>query len=112
MQWTVDFYKTDETSPIDEWLSTLDQTARTKLLRNISLLKEYGLELRIPYVRTIGKKLYEVRAKDTKGIYRLLYFAYTRRTFIMLHGFTKKTEKTPTKEIELAMKRMKEVIDG
>ncbi len=91
---------------------SIDQTARAKLLRNIDLLKHHGLELRMPYVRPIGNKLFEVRAKDSKGIYRLLYFAHSGQEFVMLHGFTKKSQKTPHSEIDMALKRMKEVSDG
>ena len=112
MEWQIDFYKSKDKSPVEEWLSAIDASARSKLLRNMSLLKSHGLELRMPYVRPIGKKLYEVRAKDSKGIYRLLYFAHTGKRFVMLHGFTKKTQKTPASDIDIAMKRMEEVIDG
>ena len=55
---------------------------------------------------------FEVRAKDRQGIYRVLYFADTGKRFVMLHGFTKKTQKTPARDIEIARKRMQEVMDG
>ena len=112
MKWKIDFYKSGDKSPIEEWLTAIDSTARSKLLRNMELLKSHGLELRMPYVRPIGNKLYEVRAKDSKGIYRLLYFAHTGHQFVMLHGFTKKTQKTPVNDIDLAVRRMKEIKDG
>jgi len=75
------------------------------------LLEELGLNAREPYVKPLGDKLYEVRAKDSNGIYRVIYFAYTGQQFIMLHGFTKKTQKTPPKEIEVAKKRMEEFMN-
>jgi len=112
VEWNVDFYKCNGTSPVEEWLLSIDKTARAKIVRNFGLLKQYGLELKMPYVRPIGKKLFEVRAKDSHGIYRILYFAHTGKKFIMLHGFTKKTQKTPAKEIDIAMKRMEKMTDG
>ena len=112
MEWKIDFYKCEGTSPVEEWLLAIDKSARSKLMRNIGLLKSYGLELKMPYVRPIGHKLFEVRAKDSKGIYRILYFAYAGKKFVMLHGFTKKTQKTPNKEITIAMSRMEEVQNG
>jgi len=110
MDWTVKFYKTeDEESPVEEWLESIPNTARAKIIRNMFLLEELGLSVREPYVKPLGDKLYEVRAKDPKGIYRVIYFSYTDKTFMMLHGFTKKTQKTPRKELEIAKKRMEKL---
>lgn len=50
------------------------------------------------------KKLYEIRIKEKSGISRILYFAHAGRKFILLHGFIKKTDKTPVKEIQIAEK--------
>ena len=55
--------------------------------------------------------MYEVRAKDHKGIYRVIYVAHTGRRFILLHGFIKKTQKTPRRELEIAKERLKELED-
>jgi len=112
MEWTVEFYKTgDNQSPIEEWLDSVPKTARAKIIRNLSLLEELGLTIREPYVKSLGDKLYEIRAKDTNGIYRVIYFAYTGKRFVMLHGFTKKTQKTPSKDLKIAKKRMEELIN-
>ena len=70
------------------------------MLRTIDLLQEMGIALRMPYARRIDD-LWELRA----GAGRLLYFAYTGRKLIILHGFRKKTQKTPRKEIEIARRR-------
>ncbi len=110
-EWKVDFYKTDDVSPVTEWLDTIPSSARSKIIRNMALLEELGLSVREPYVKPLGDKLYEVRAKDPNGIYRVIYFAFTGKRFIMLHGFTKKTQKTPKKDLELAKKRMEEIIN-
>jgi len=109
MKWLVEFYKSiNDSSPVEAWLDGLHESARAKILRNMLLLQEFGLSIKEPYVKPLGEKLYEIRAKDPKGIYRVIYFAYTGRRFVLLHGFTKKTQKTPRKEIEIAKKRMEE----
>jgi len=109
MKWSVEFYKSpDDSSPVEAWLDRLHEKARAKILRNMLLLQEFGLNIKEPYVKPLGEKLYEIRAKDHTGIYRVIYFAYTGRRFVLLHGFTKKTQKTPRKEIEIAKKRMEE----
>jgi phage-related protein len=112
MEWSVKFYKTeDEHSSVEEWLESIPKSAKAKIVRNMFLLEQLGLTIREPYVKPLGDKLYEVRAKDQNGIYRVIYFAYTGKQFVMLHGFTKKTQKTPPKEIEVAKKRMEKFIN-
>ena len=111
--WRIEFYRRgNSSSPVEEWLDSLSVGARAEIAWVLNLLKEHGIALRKPYVAPIGEKMFEVRAKDKDGIYRILYFAHTEKTFIMLHGFTKKTAKTPHKDIEIAKKRMQEVRDG
>jgi len=112
MEWSVKFYKTeDEHSPVEEWLESIPKSAKAKIVRNMLLLEQLGLTVREPYVKPLGDKLYEVRAKEQNGIYRVIYSAYTGKQFVILHGFTKKTQKTPSKEIEVAKKRMEEFIN-
>lgn len=60
--------------------------------------------------RQIRGKIRELRIKDNQGAIRVLYFTYTGRRFILLHGFIKKAEKTPVKDIELAENRMNDFI--
>jgi phage-related protein len=65
-----------------------------------------------PYIKQLTghKKLFEIRIKDRTGISRILYFAHTGRKFVLLHGFSKKTDKTPQREIETAEERMKDYL--
>ena len=113
MEWTIEFYKTEnDKSPVEEWLESIPELALAKIVRNMQLLREFNLTLKEPYIKPLGDKLYEIRAKDPHGIYRVIYFAYTDKRFMMLHGFTKKTQKTPPKELKLAKKRMEEITDG
>ena len=62
--------------------------------------------LKEPYTKQIKDKIREIRIKDKRGAIRVLYFTFTGRRFILLHGFAKKSDKTPEKEIEIAEKRM------
>ena len=112
MRWTVIYYTDNKgVKPVKKWLETLDESASSKLFRNLVLLETLGLGIREPYVKHLGNKLYEVRAKDHKGIYRVIYFASRGQKFVLLHGFVKKTEKTPRKELAIAKERMKEFQD-
>ena len=113
MEWTVNYFTdTMGKQPVKEWIDTLDIKLQLKIFRAFELLEDFNINLKAPYVKPLEDKLYELRIKDQKGIYRVIYFAHTGKEFIMLNGFIKKTQKTPKKEIELAKTRMKEVLDN
>ncbi len=113
MKWSVNYF-TDKSGkqPVREWIESLDLKLQLKIFRAFELLEEFNITLKAPYVKPLEEKLYELRVKDSKGIYRIIYFAYTNRQFIMLNGFVKKSQKTPKKEIVLAKKRMREVLEN
>jgi phage-related protein len=95
--------------PVDEFLDALPPRDRARVVRTIELLKTYGTALGMPYVRHLTGKLWELRVSSGQLAYRVLYFAHTGRRFVLLHAFSKKTRKTPRREIEVAMRRMAEI---
>ena len=104
--WKVNYYADrSDYQPVREWIDGLNVKLQVKIFRSFALLEEFNIMLREPYVKPLGEKLYKLRVKDHKGIYRIIYFSHIERQFIMLHGFVKKTDKTPKKEIMLAKKR-------
>lgn len=101
----VELYETrDGRIPCKEFLETLDDKTRGKLLRVIDNLKSIGNALGMPHSKPIGDGLFELRAEVKTNAYRMLYFFVIGKKIIITNGFTKKTEKTPQKEIELAKK--------
>ena len=110
--WTVEFYQKNNINYVENWLDSLDEKTKTKITKNITLLREQGLSIKEPYVKKLEGKLWELRTKDYKGIYRVIYFTRSEKRFVMLHGFVKKTDRTPRKEIDIAKKRMEEVLDN
>ena len=68
-----------------------------------------GPNLGMPYTKAMGDGLFEIRAKSAEGIGRAFFCCMKGRRVIILHGFVKKTQTTPLKEIRLAKRRMKEV---
>jgi phage-related protein len=64
----------------------------------------------MPYIKPLGDKLYEVRADVNRNTFRVIYFLYTGRRFILLHGFQKKTQKTPERELERARKYLEDFL--
>ncbi|MHB1545931.1 MAG: type II toxin-antitoxin system RelE/ParE family toxin [bacterium] len=110
-EWQINFFKHNNRSPVEEWLNGLPVDTRSKILRHIELLKNNGLSLKEPFVKHIKDKIYELRTRDKDGIYRVLYFLHSEKTFMLLHGFVKKTDKTPGDAIKIAENRMKEIIN-
>lgn len=68
----------------------------------VRLLEEYGNELRLPYSRHLEDGIFELRAKVSSNITRVLYFFYVGQTIVLTNGFVKKTQKTPRAAIEQA----------
>jgi phage-related protein len=103
--WRVEFYVDDRgLIPAYEFINSLSPREHAAAMREIDLLVRYGTSLTMPYVRHIEGSLWELRP----GSIRLFYFLYTGNTFIILHGYRKKGDKAPTREIDTAMRRMNE----
>ncbi len=113
MSWEIEYYVTNRGNcPVKEFVDSLSPEGKARYIFITKLMKDYGINVREPYVKQITghRKLFEIRLKDRSGISRILYFAHTGRKLVLLHGFTKKTDKTPKKEIETAEQRMKDYI--
>ena len=63
----------------------------------------------MPYCRSLGIGLWEVRSNLTGGKMARVIFAVVGERMVLLHGFLKKTRKTPTQDLQLVLKRMTEV---
>jgi len=112
MAWEIELYKDGSgKEPVAEFLDDLTPGARAKVVKMFDRLAEYGVLLDEPFTRQVRGKIRELRVKDNQGNIRILYFTFTGRRFILLHGFLKKTDKTPEREIELAEKRMRDFIE-
>ncbi|MDR1917336.1 MAG: type II toxin-antitoxin system RelE/ParE family toxin [Synergistaceae bacterium] len=90
--------------PVEQFMDSLDTKMRTKALGSIDILAEYGNMLREPYSKPLGKGLFELRIKFAGDITRIFYFFFVNNKIILTNGFVKKTRKTPTSEIALALK--------
>ncbi|WP_196595432.1 type II toxin-antitoxin system RelE/ParE family toxin [Pectinatus frisingensis] len=113
MNWHIEFYqKANGKIPVAEYLHSLPEKIRAKAILEIELLEKHGTVLKEPYVKYIqGKKyqgLWELRIKFSSDTARVLYFIFEGNTFVLLHGFTKKTNKTPVQELEKAIRYRKD----
>ena len=68
-----------------------------------------GANLGEPHTKAMGEGLFELRLMGAAGIARVMYCTLSGRRIVMLHGFIKKTQKTPRSDFDIAIRRMKEV---
>ena len=100
---SIKYYETERgQKPVEEFIDTLEETMQVKVLRQISLLKEYGNKLREPHSSIIGNGIYELRIIESGNIIRILYFFKVEKTIILTNGIVKKTQKLPPSAIKLA----------
>ena len=109
MDWQVEYYKKENGKmPVLDFLLTLNPKIRAKAFSEIELLEKHGTLLREPYAKyVVGNKykgLFELRVKFSTDITRIFYFTFRNNTFVLLHGFSKKTEKTPLSELDRAIR--------
>ena len=102
------FFRTEHGSePVREWLLSLTREER-KAIGDDVLKVQYCWPIGKPLVGNMRNGLWEVRSRLGDRIARVMFFV-EGRTMVLLHGFVKKTQKTPKHELDLAMKRMNQL---
>ena len=98
------FYKTEYGSePVREWLKSLPQEDRKMIGEDIKTV-QFGWPLGMPVVRKLDPGLWELRSNPRNRIARTI-FTVEGNVMILLHGFVKKSQKTPKSDLELAKRR-------
>ena len=108
-EYTCIFYKTIAgKSPVEDFIEGLEEKTQDKFILKKQLLQDFGPQLRYPHTDYIGEGIFELRFKGKEGQIRVLFFFFYGKRIIFSHGFVKKTQKTPQKEIEIAKGRKKD----
>jgi phage-related protein len=94
--------------PVREWLLELAREDRRIIGHDIQKV-EFGWPIGMPYCRPLGDGLWEVRSSLTGGRVARVIFCIKAGEMVLLHGFEKKTQKTPKQDIDLARKRQREI---
>ena len=105
MKWTIEYYSQN----VQDWVERMPVGIRAAYAKLTGLLAEFGVDLRLPHSKAMGDGLFELRPKGKEGIARVFYSMLVGKRIVVLHGFIKKTQETPRKELEIAIRRMKEV---
>ena len=103
--WTVTFYS----QRVEDEILTLPAGILARFLRYAERMESYGPDLGMPHTRAMGGGIFELRIKAAEGIARVFYCTVVGRRVVFLHQFVKKTDKTPSRELDVARRRMKEV---
>ncbi len=108
MGWTVETLN----AAVDRELEALPADMRARFVRISELIAAVGLELvGAPHIRPLTGPLWEMRMKGRDGISRALYVTVQDKRVIVVRVFVKKTQKSPRREIDLALRRAKEVLE-
>ena len=89
-----------------EWLKNLNADERKIIGEDIKEV-EFSWPIGMPLVRSVGRELWEVRSTLPQGRIARVLFCVTGEQMVLLQGFIKKSQKTPNREIDLALQRMK-----
>lgn len=109
MAWKVNFYQTLRGEyPVRVFIKEQDKDTYAKILSYILLLKTHGPFVKPPYAKKLQDKLYELRISGKVAI-RIFYTIFGNE-YYLLHAFKKKSQKTPERELKIAIDRMKKII--
>jgi phage-related protein len=105
--WVVEFF-----SPrVEAEILAMPAGLLARFVRYAERLETFRPDLGMPHTRAMGRGLLELRLRGSEGIGRVFYCVVSSRRIVMLHVFVKKTQTTPVRELEVARKRMKELLD-
>jgi phage-related protein len=107
MNWEIIYYS----EAVRLWVDSLPVGIRAYYARVTETMQQHGPNLGMPYTRALGEELFEIRARGKEGIARIFYGTVVRGKIMILHGFVKKTDKTPRRELATARRRLREVQD-
>ena len=100
------YRKANKKEPVREWIKKLNQSEKSIVLEKIKTL-EFRWPLGLPLVKKLNKSLWELRIKTNKRQLRIIFLVdKKRKILLLLHGFVKKDQKTPKRELETALKRL------
>lgn len=98
MTWNVVYHA----GGVEAFVLALPPGLLARYLRLTDMMLEFGANLGMPHTRAMGNGLFELRIKGNEGIARVFYCSVVGRQIVMLHGFIKKSQKTPPRELKVA----------
>lgn len=96
-----------------EFVKSLEEKMKREIGTSLMLIQQ-GITLGEPQskpMKSIHKNAHELRIKDSRGIYRIIYVLNIGEIIFIPHAFTKKTQKTSKRDIEISIKRIREFLN-
>ncbi|MBL7036710.1 type II toxin-antitoxin system RelE/ParE family toxin [Candidatus Microgenomates bacterium] len=108
----VSFYRTKSgNTPIDDFILKSEKSVQSKISRQVKYLKEFGLTQSNPGLKKVAStNLWEARILGRNNI-RIICVTIINERIVVLHIFKKKSQKTPRRELKLALTRYKDLTD-
>lgn len=107
--WTTELYRSPSGAyPVADFLDTLDEKTLARFRWSMEQLRERNVQARAPLARHVEGDLWELREESTGNIYRVVYFFFTGKRIVFVHGFQKKTQRMPRRELDTARNRYAE----
>ena len=107
----VSFYETASgRSRIEDFIKDLPKADQARFADVFDGIEKYGLGCPRVQFRQLSGKLWEIKFNTASGGYRIAYVIVESDTMVWLHAYKKKTQKTPVGDLEIAERRMKEVL--
>jgi phage-related protein len=108
-RWNIIYYISDSGEiPVRDFLDAARPSLKTKALRILMNISEFGLQSVIPHIKKlIGTPFWEIRILGADST-RILFVTEINKQIILLHAFYKKTKKTPQKELNIVYNRYKD----
>ena len=109
MAWKVRFFQTVRGDyPVKDFIQELDKTTYTRVIHAVELLETDGPYLKPPYIKKLQDKLYELRISGKIAV--RIFYTIVNGEYYLLHAFKKKSQKTPSKELKVALDRIRELV--
>ncbi len=85
---------------IETFIQSLQKPTTAKVLRTIDLLERFGNQFGMPHSKNVKKNIFELRVRGQQEV--RIFYTFHQNTVVLLHGFIKKSQKTPQQELAVA----------
>jgi phage-related protein len=90
---------------VEIFIASLEERTIAKVLRTIDLLERFGYRLGIPHSKKIDRDLFELRVRGQQEV--RIFYVFKQGAIILIHGFIKKSQKIPKREIKVAQEKLR-----
>jgi phage-related protein len=110
LSFTIRFYKDNrDREVVKNWIMDQPPKVRAAIASDLDILEKEGISIGMPLVRPLKQGLYELRTEVDRNAYRIFFIV--EGDCFLLHSFQKVTRKTPSREMEIARKRQKKLLN-